>query len=136
VLKDSVIDDNDRRVADHAGLAREQRDAEQETFDQVRQELNLTQAEARQLHGLVTEMRVNGTTEGWRREAATWPRHMRAQLRERHGSDSEKVAADVASYIEARPVLQTFLGELQHHPDVVAILSERTRRPWRYGRQG
>jgi hypothetical protein len=48
---DSVIDDNNQRIADQEGLTREQREAEQQAYGNVRQELDLDQHESRRLHG-------------------------------------------------------------------------------------
>jgi hypothetical protein len=72
-------------------------------------------------------------TEGWTKEAESWPKRTRQMLRERHGDEGESVLNQVDAFVGARPALGTLLqGGLHRHPEVVDMQVERMRNPWKY----
>jgi hypothetical protein len=128
---DDVLNDNYGRLA-QVGMTREQQQEIHAMFGQLREELGLSQSEARTLHTVITDADVKDA-QAWETEAMTWPRKTRTMLRERYGDEAEDVLTAVQDYIGTHPPLGTYLqGGLEMNPKVVEILAERVRQPWRY----
>jgi hypothetical protein len=128
---DDVLTDNYGRLAE-IGMTREQQQEVQAMFGQLREDLSLSQDEARTLHTVLTDADVKDP-QAWETEAQTWPRKTRTMLRERFGDDAEEVLTAVQDYIGTHPPLGTYLQDgLEMNPKLVEILAERVRAPWRY----
>jgi hypothetical protein len=128
---DEVLNDNYGRLA-QVGMTNAKRDEVHAAFGRLRNEMDLSQSEARTLHTVVTDANVQDP-EAWETEAMTWPKKTRTMLRERYGDEAEAIMTEVHDYIANHPPLGTYLqGGLEMNPKLVEIFVERVRHPWRH----